>query len=695
MPIDRLEAEYKEFRQEILLEAQSSAELQATVFFNTYGAVAAENGDCGDLECAHVHKEGSNGYQLDGFLLDRDRQELVLVVSDFRSSVELQTLNRTALEALFRRSERFLDNSLKSGFVSKLEETSDDFQVAHLIKESERDIEQVKIIVFSNARLVARNREVETRRRNNRLVSYGVLDFSRYVDIIESKTGHEEIDIDVEQLLGEAIPCIKAYSDGKDYESYLAAIPGSFVADIYSKFGARLLEQNVRTFLQARTKVNQGIINTLNDRPDMFFAYNNGLTATASSIRTTLLSGNGLGLAAVTNLQIVNGGQTTASILYARDRRNVDLSSVYVQMKLSIVKSEIVEDVVSKISRFANSQNRISEADFFASHPFHIEMEKISRRLTAPPKEGSLHGSRWFYERARGQYRDEQAYMRKSERARFQLQYPKEQLLLKTDVAKYELAFECKPHVVCLGAQKAFLSFADTISKRWEKNARQLGEGYFKNLVSMAIIFRWTDRMIGVSGWYRTDRGYKAQVVAYTVAWVVHVIRNELEKKIDLRHIWMCQSVPPPLASLISNAAPNVAQIVKDAPESVRNISEYAKNVACWEAVKSKVRLQVPHELDSCLIDHNSEKEIQLDDRKEQKIVNELELEVLLYELAPQIGLIRSAAARNEFLTANGIRAMDKISSGQLYLTRTEKKAMQETLSKLSEVGVEFSVSKT
>ena len=376
MSNDYLQAAYEEFWEDILLDALTTGELQATAFFYAYAHVAAENGDCGDLECSHVRKEGSHGYQIDGYALDVERRELVIAVSDFRSSDELQTLNLSNLGFLFRRGERFLENSLKSDFVSRLEETSADFQVAHLICENAQLIERVRFIVFSNARLVARKRQVETKRNGGRILSFSVLDFSRYVDIIESRSGSEPIDIDLAELNGQAIPCIRAFSGGDDYESYLIALPGTLVAEIYSMYGARLLEQNVRTFLQARTKVNRGIINTINDRPDMFFAYNNGLTATASGITTAQLPNGGLGLEGVSNLQIVNGGQTTASILYARDRNKADLSSVYLQMKLSVVKPEMLKDIVPRISRFANTQNRINEADFFASHPFHVEMEE-------------------------------------------------------------------------------------------------------------------------------------------------------------------------------------------------------------------------------------------------------------------------------------------------------------------------------
>ena len=691
MSTEILQNLYTEFWEDVLLDAQVTGELQATAFFEKFAAVAAENGDCSDLERSHARKEGSNGYQIDGFSLDRERGEFILAVSDFRVSTELQRLNLSTLGVLFRRGERFFENSLRSDFVSQLEETSDAFQVAYLIHTSASLIRRVRFIVFSNARLVARKRQIESKKSCNRIFNFSALDFSRYVDIIESRTGSEPIDINIGELNGGAVPYIKAYSGGEEYESYLIALPGTLVAEIYSRYGARLLEQNVRTFLQARTKVNRGIINTINDRPEMFFAYNNGLTATASGVKTESLPNGGLGLSEVTNLQIVNGGQTTASILYARDRANADLSSVYVQMKLSVVKASMIEKVVPKISRYANTQNRISEADFFASHAFHLEMEKISRRLNAPPKDGALNGSRWFYERARGQYKDAQAYMRDGERKRFQLQYPRDQLVIKTDVSKYELTFDCKPFLVSQGAQKAFLAFANQISERWEKDAQQLGEGYFKDLMSKAIVFRWTDRTIGTSAWYRSDRGYKAQIVTYTVAWVVNKIRQDLNAEIDLRQIWVRQSVPETLAQVLANAAPIVAAVIKDAPEQVRNVSEYAKRLDCWKAVKSKVHLTtLPSDIEKCVIDQNEVKRIKKDDRTTKKLDDDIDLEVQLLNLIPHLDEIRDAANRNGILSPIGSRAIDKLSSGKFQITKSEKKVMRELLGKLDAVGVEL-----
>lgn len=691
MSMDDLDVAYTELWEEILLQADITGELQATAFFEIFASIAADNGDCGDLEYSHARKDGPSAYQVDGYMIDVEHGELVLAVSDFRDSREIEALNAAHLESAFRKVERFFDLSLSADFVTQLEETSNDFQVTHAILSNADHIKRVKFIIFSNARLAARKKQVDTKKKDGRHLNYSVLDLTRYVDIISSRTGSEPIELDLKELnSGLPVPCIKAYSGSDEYESYLVAVPGVLLAEVYGAYGARLLEQNVRTFLQARTKVNKGIIHTIGHVPGMFFAYNNGLTATASGIETRRMEDGGIGIVSVSDFQIVNGGQTTASILYARDRGGADLSKVFVQMKLSVVRPETVEDVVPKISRFANTQNRISEADFFASHPFHLEMEKISRRLNAPPREGSLHGSRWFYERARGQYKDKQAYMKESERKKFQLRHPKDQVILKTDVSKYELTFECAPHTVSQGAQKAFLSFAERISKSWEKDETEFNEGYFKDLVARAIVFRWTDHMIATSDWYKNDRGYKAQIVTYTVAWLVDRIRTRFSRDIDLRNIWNHQGLPEPLKSALSDAAPTVAQVIKDAPETIRNISEYAKRQVCWSQVQNRVELALSDDIRSCVVDRTEVRQKKKDDRSVKDIDDEIDLDVRLMNIAPHADLIREAGTTNQLISPNSDRAIKKLASGNVHLTRSEKSAMNHLLSRLEEIGVEI-----
>jgi hypothetical protein len=685
-----LENAYSEFWDELLLEATSTQELQATAFFDLYAETAAENGDCGDLEYCPVRKDGSRGYQLDGYALDVEIGELVLVICDFRDEREVQPLDSSKIKSIFGKVRRFFDNSCKKEFVGDLEETSYEFQAGYLILQHRAHIKRVRIIIFSNARIAIRKNILTSDQRNGLKFSYSILDFERYIDIQKSRAGGEPIMIELEELNSKPLPCLSAHSGSDEYASYLVAVPGELLAEVYGMYGARLLEQNVRTFLQARTKVNKGIIETIKNSPKMFFAYNNGLTATASSIEAVKTPNGNLGIVSLSNLQIVNGGQTTASILYARDKEKADLSNVFVQMKLSVVDSNIIEEVVPKISRFANTQNRVSEADFFSSHPFHLEMEKISRRLTAPASEGALTGSKWFYERARGQYRDKQAYMPDGRRKRFQLEFPKTQVIVKTDLAKYQTAFECKPWIVCRGAQKCFLEFATATGKKWASSPGKFNEGYFKNAVATAILFKWTDKMIEQSDWYRSERGYKAQIVAYTVSWLIDRIIQEKKSSLDLRSIWNKQGLPPSLKNILEETAPQVAKIVRDAPDEIKNVGEYSKRELCWSAIQKRVGVSIGARLKGSLIDISSVTDEKKDDRAIQKIDSGIDFDVKLLRLASIVEEIESEAERRGLKTHTTDKALKKIQQGKINLTRQEKSAMKKLLNSLAEIGFEL-----
>lgn len=683
--MSNLADQYREFWDDLLRDAEVSGEPQQACFFELYARTAAENGDCTDLTYTPVRKEGTQGYQIDGYALDTDRGELHLAVCDFRPDGDLEALNQTQIASLFRRAERFFRAALRPEFINALEEVSPAFEAAYPIHAHQNLIRRVRIIVFSNARLATRKRSVESQEIFGKTFTYNLLDFPRYISIMGSRNGSEPIEIDIADLNAKPLPCLQAHTGDDAYQSYLVVMPGQLLAKIYGLYGARLLEQNVRTFLQARTKVNQGIIQTLLNAPTMFFAYNNGLTATASRISTQKLEDGSLGIASIENLQIVNGGQTTASILYAHDRNKADLSQVSVQMKLSVVDSDRIEEVVPKISRFANTQNRISEADFFSNHPFHVAMEKISRRLPAPQKAGAFSSTKWFYERARGQYKDQKAYGTTAARRKFEVEFPADQVFVKTDAAKYELTFACMPHVVSQGAQKCFLAFAETVSKSWEQNPDAFNELYYKDLIAKAIIFTWVDQMIAASDWYMEDRGYKANIVTYTIAWLVnHLKQNGF--LLDFQQVWNRQEPDDSLKRGLEHCAPIVARAVKDTPADIKNVSEYAKRQACWAAV-SRLQISLPGDLSGCASDRTESSRLRKDALEVKKIDNGIELDALLIRIAPLAGRIKEEAQTRRLLSPSSDSGLRKLAAGNLKLSQSEKKAVGHLLTRLQENG--------
>ncbi|BBK43790.1 hypothetical protein STVA_38100 [Allostella vacuolata] len=684
-----LDEAFDRFWEDLLFEAEASGEPQVAAFFRLYSGLAAESGDVIDLTYTPARNDGRGAYQVDGFALDRDRGDLFLAISDFRSGRELETLNAAQIDTLFERVRRFCELAVQPTFVNAVDETSPSFQAAWPIYDGQRQIKRIRVVAFSNARLSTRRKPEMAGEVLGVPFVCSVLDFARYASILSAKGGVEPIEIDVTAVNGAPLPCLPAHSIDGEHTSYLVAVPGTFLAEIYGLYGAKLLEQNVRTFLQARTKVNAGIIKTLETAPEMFFAYNNGLTATAAGITTAPLPGGGLGIASIDNLQIVNGGQTTASILYASDSqrkdRRADLSRVFVQMKLSVVNPDRLEEVVPLISRYANTQNKISEADFFSSHPIHLVLERISRNLSAPPKAGSLSGSKWFYERARGQYQDRLAYGTQAERKRFELEFPRDQLIDKTDLAKFEVTFECRPHIVSRLAQKCFLDYAEKAGKTWETSEARFNEYWFRSVVAEAIVFKTLDWLVARADWYQRDRGFKLQIVTYSIAWLVHHLQTR-GQELSLDVIWQRQELPAEIADALAQIAPQVAETIKDAPPQMKNVGEYCKQQACWAAVTGS-RYAFVDRLDGLLVDHEEAEQVRKAAVAAQKVDQDIDFDHVLVAMLADTQPYLSFARSRRLLTPKSDAALKRLTRGDLRLPAPERNALKYMVQQMIRAG--------
>lgn len=320
----------------------------------------------------------------------------------------------------------------------------------------------------------------------------------------------------------------------KQYQSYLAIIPGTALATVYERYGSRLLEQNVRSFLQFTGKVNGGIKKTIIEKPHMFLAYNNGIAATADDIELVpSIEGSGYKIAKVKDFQIVNGGQTTASIYHTYKKDKVaDISKVYVQVKLSVVKEkEKFSEIVSNISEYANTQNKVSVSDLSSNRPFHIELEKLSRSIYTPHVSGQTTQTRWFYERARGQYKNARLKegLTKAKQKAFDLRNPKNQMFTKEDLAKYVNAYaevlEGKkiiigPHYVVRGNQKNYAQFmSSNIEKR-------IDSVYYEDVIAKAILFRTATKLYNANTELQRASAYI--YVPYTLSYLSYATKNRL-----------------------------------------------------------------------------------------------------------------------------------------------------------------------
>lgn len=525
--------------------------------------------DAGEVEDGEVCYYQARGAEASGYSLDEELSTLDLFVAKYTGSEPPITVPRADVEAGFRRLLEFYDRA-RRGLHRSMEEASPAFDMAQTIHSMGSATRSLRLFYLTDGLTTIEN--TPTHERDGISVSYHVWDLRRIHRAVSSGQVREPISIDFEALFGSPIRCVTAGTGEGEYTAYLAVIPGRVLSDIYERYGPRLLERNVRSFLQARNKVNKGIRATILNEPAHFLAFNNGIAITASSLRLASLPDGGDGIVALDDVQIVNGGQTTASIFAAR--RDADLSRLAVAAKITVVRPELLDDFVPSITRYANSQNRINEADFFANDPYHVEIERFSRTVWAPAADGAQRQTKWFYERSRGQYQDELAREETPGRKRaFKSVYPTSQKFTKTDLAKFENAWAAMPHAVSLGAEKNFRAFALRLG---ERGRIEVTLEYFQRLVAKAILFRQTERIVSAQDF----GGYRANIVAYSVAYLSHAT----QQRINLDQIWRSQRLDTALDTALATIARAVREVIISPPRG-GNVTEWSKRKECWDAV--------------------------------------------------------------------------------------------------------------
>ena len=621
MSID-IEEFFHDFRQDLLSGAEAREDFLEAEFALSTTRELEESGAIEGFEPCHY--KAPRGMRVDGYWINDDGISLDVFIVDFANREELESLTRRDVDTLFKRIENFFIASAEKELYSELEETSLGYGLARDISSRANIFTKVNFYLLSERLLIEKLQAIEDKPYQKWTFTYNIWDISRLYRIKTSRGAKEEVIIDFESMFGQGIPCLPAHIKSADYESYLMVMPATILGDLYGKYGDRLLEQNVRCFLQARGKVNKGIRSTILTDPEMFFAYNNGITATAREVITEPKA-DGIYIKEIKDLQIVNGGQTTASLFHTSRKDKASLEKVFVQMKLSVVDSEKGEEVIPKISEYANTQNKVNAADFFSNHPFHIRMEEFSRRLWAPPQQGALRESKWFYERARGQYSDAQAKVSKADKKKFLAEFPFSQMFAKTDLAKFENVWDDKPTYVNLGAQKNFAQYAKRIGQEWAKNPDNFNELYYKCAIARAILFRKTEKIVSIQSWY--SGGYRANIVAYTLA-LISKLCADMGKSFDFRSVWEAQDITEVMKEAIEITAKVVCDSIMTPMAGISNISEWCKKEACWDRLQlksSELKSLLPKPFLSGLVDKENIVEEVRSAAKVQKIDNGIE----------------------------------------------------------------------
>lgn len=596
---------YENFMQNILATSEARKEMAPQSFFEVICDSLVENGDLTINYLASPFYK--TGIEVSGWDYDEERKMLILIIGEQYISEKIETLSKSSVETKFKRIYNFFEKSINK-FYENLEETSDAFLLSYNIfdKFIRKEFERVKFLLITNGKLTKNLKLIPNKQYLGINIEYSIIDIEYLYKSSLSNYIEKDIEINVD------IPCLKVI-DSEKYESYLGVISGETIYNIYETLGKKVLEENVRTFLQFKGGVNKGIRNTIECRPEYFFAYNNGITATAKSI---VLNNEKNKIIKIKNLQIVNGGQTTSAIYRAKVDLKRNLENIFVQMKLSLVKNENeYQEFVQKVSEYANTQNKVNASDLFSNHEFHKEFSKYSKKIWAPPKANYQKKTRWFYERVRGEYlndlTNEGSVAKKNI---FKVECPKNQVIDKVFLAKSENVWNMKPVEVCKGAQYSFKVFAENIVKEYEKNEQMITENFFKNAISRVIIFKALEKIIIKSTWY--DGGYRAQTVAYTLSYLAYYL--QLKKQFfNFEVIWNTQDIYDDLEKLLNDLSYSIYKIIITPDKGYSNIGEWCKKNACWEKIKnSNIEINLP---EFYILNKKEQAEIVKKDKKEKK----------------------------------------------------------------------------
>lgn len=572
--------------------------------------------------------------RVDGYVLDEFDMTFNLAIADYTGDENRDTLTRSAATAFFDRLMYFVDETYGSKLYRSVEPSTPAADLIELLRSYKDKIRKFRLILLTDGFMSGRIGKIDACEFNGIPVEYQIWDIDRIFKVCSSNLGRQNIEIDFKTYTGgKGVPCIEASSaNTDDYKSYLCIIPGYALADIYDHYGSQLLEGNVRSFLSTKVAVNKKIRETILKIPQNFFAYNNGVSATAMDLQIESTE-DGRVITYARDFQIINGGQTTASLSNARYKDGVDLSQIYVQMKLTEVDSDAdkASELIRNISRSSNSQNKVSDADFFATHPFHVRMEQISRRVFAPASGGAQYETKWFYERARGQYIQAQMHMTKSQKDKFSAQNPKKQVITKTDLAKVRNSWAGIPHIVSKGAQTNFMKFAETIDERWCNSDVQFNDKYFKDSIALVILFKHTEWVVSHQPWF--EQGYRANIVTYSIALLNRLISQQFKgMDLDLQLIWNRQQVPDALTNELVKITKYVFDTITDPNRETINVTQWCKREACWESVKC-CNIKLADELRHILLDKVETKVSDRVAKKDHTLISDVEAQKIVLGL--------------------------------------------------------------
>ena len=558
---------------------------EETVFTEIVMEHMASIGMTFEPEACHYERTHRNArLRLGGYAVSEEADQLDLFVSLYQGVETVTPVPDRETKTAAEQCLRFLTRCAEGRLGSTMDQSDDAYGVAHTIHETYSSLDQIRIYVLTDRQAKAKN--FAARKVQGKTVKLEVMDIERLWRHWSEGKPRDELVVNFQEVSGDALPCVYVKGEMSDYDYALTAIPGEALRFMYDKYGERLLESNVRSFLSVTGKVNRGIRDTLRASPERFMAYNNGIVLVVDEMRLGRAADGSPGIVWLKGMQIVNGGQTTASLYFTKKRTpEVELGHVRIPAKVIRLRMDDPVDeegLIADISRYANSQNSVRVSDCLQTSPFHIRVERLSLTVYCPDGVG-----RWFYERANGSYKTMLARegTTPARLKKLKLDIPFARRITKTDLAKFLNAWDGIPHVVSLGAQKNFERFMNGLTDAEGQETQVVDVAAYKQMVAKVIIFKATQKLMRPM-----FPAFRANVAAYTVS----VLANRIGDRLDLDRIWQEHGISETLREQVEVWAREVNDTLHASADG-RMISEWAKKEECWKAVLAG-RLSPPRE---------------------------------------------------------------------------------------------------
>lgn len=548
--------------------------------------------------------------KLNGYTVNESSERLQLFIVD-ESSIDLslsekdlQISTKSHYDSQFKRVTKFLNKAIKGYLNDDVQDAdpirpllsqlssakgAEQFDVIEIFlvsatatTETRGAIPQPKRIEFEDENIsvvFSRNRE---RVNKELLIIKKLVDLNFLYDVLISQGNREALVIDFENLFDYKIEVIKA-AEEENFESYLCVLPANVLSDLYKRYSSRLLERNVRSFLQFKG-ANKGIRETIRVSPEKFIAFNNGITITSTAKEIESKNGK-MFIKSLTDFQIVNGGQTTASI-YFTQKDGFSIDKVKIMAKINVardVTEEGLDSLISDISRYSNSQTKVSNVDLSSRSPQLNKIKALSESIITPS------GRKWFFEKSRGEF-NTKLRIAGSNKARIEKEYPKNYRFSKEQLGKYFTAWGDQPYVVKKGGEKVFRYFLEEITGELRgKKAVNVNRDFYEDLISKIILFTQLEKIYG-QGKHSMGQ-MRSSVVPYTIS-IIYIYTDGAKdgKQFDLTKIWKKERLDDDLVAFCTELMELMNGLIKNYSES-DDFGEYAKNKKLWDNISSSIEI--------------------------------------------------------------------------------------------------------